>query len=184
MLQIKSHLRRKLLTFYFSNIDASCYVRELARKLSVDPTNLSRELHALARQGLFIIEERGNQKYFRLNTHHPLFQELKTMISKTIGVISILKESFAKLPSVELALLYGSFAKGEEDAASDIDVLLVSDIEAAMIAETVRSLEEILGREVNVTSYSPQEFSRKRKKDDPFLQSVLQGRYEILCGQL
>ena len=80
-----STLKKKLLGYYFTNPENRYYVRELALRLSVDPTNLSKELRRLEKTGLFISHKQGNLKYFSLNSENPIYQELKSMIFKTIG---------------------------------------------------------------------------------------------------
>ena len=180
----KSKLREKLLGLYFFNIDASFYVRELAGRLSVDPTNLSRELRQLEAQGLFTAESRGKLKFYKLNKSFPTFKELKIIIKKTVGVNSILKEALKKISGLELALLFGSFAHGDEDQASDIDVFIVSDLKQEVFYNLVRGLEKKLNREINLTIYSKNEFKKKRRAKDPFLSDILKNKHEIIAGKL
>lgn len=180
----KSNLRSKLLGLYFSNTDASYYVRELAKILRTDPTNLSRELSRLEKQGLFVSEEKGKQKFYKLNKHFPTFRELKRIINKTIGAIGVLRAALTNVSGIKLALLYGSFAEGREDAISDIDVFIVSDEEPEVFYNLLPDLEKKLGREINLSIYSTSEYARKRKTDDPFLRDILKNKYEILSGEL
>lgn len=180
----KSNLRKKLLTLYFSNADATYYVRQLAKLLNVDPTNLSRELKNLEDQGLFVAEEKGKQKYYKLNKDFSTFAELKSIVNKTIGAAEILRTVLSGISGIKLALLYGSFAQGREDAESDIDVFIVSDEEPETFYNIIPVLEKKLGREINFTIYSTSEYSRKRKTDDPFLRDIFKNNYEILSGQL
>lgn len=180
----KSKLREKLLGLYFSNIEASFYVRELAGMLSVDPTNLSRELRQLEAQGLFVAESRGMLKFYKLNKSFPTFKELKVIINKTVGVASILREALKKISGLELALLFGSFAHGDEDQLSDIDVFIVSDLKQKIFYELASNLEKKLGREINLTIYSKNEFKKKSRAKDPFLMDILKNKHEIIAGKL
>lgn len=180
----QSNLRKKLLGLYFANTDASYYVRELAGMLNVDPTNLSRELRMLERQGLFTVNQRGTQKLYKLNKSFPMFKELKAIVTKTFGAVGILKKAFGKLPGVDLAVLYGSFARGKEDQASDIDVFIVSDTEPEVLYDAIPGLEKQLGREINFTIYSVKEFKKKRRTEDPFLQNIFRNPHEIIRGSL
>jgi len=180
----KSKLREKLLGLYFFNIDASFYVRELAGRLSVDPTNLSRELRQLKAQGLFISESRGKLKFYKLNKSFPTFKELKIIIKKTVGVVGVLREALEKLPGLELALLFGSFAHGDEDQLSDIDIFIVSDLKQKIFYELVSNHEKKLGREINLTIYSKNEYKKKYRAKDPFLMDILKNKHEIIAGKL
>ena len=177
MISLRSNLRRALLTHYFSNPSAHLYVRELAALLCVDPTNLSRELARLEHEGLFRSELHGNQKYFSLNRKYPLFKEVFAILQQTIGVIPTLSNALKKVPGIDAAYLYGSFAKGDADAASDIDVLIVGVPAATELAVAVNRLEKLLRREVNYTVITARELKRKLAKDDPFLTDIWNGKH-------
>src|SRR3989338_8594976 len=125
MILFRSQLRRRLFGYYFTNPTAEHYLRELAELLRTDPANLSRELASLTRQRVFVSRTRGRQKYFRLNRNHPLYNEFRGIVFKTVGVAGQLRDTFGRLPGITNAYLYGSFARKTDDPASDIDVLLV-----------------------------------------------------------
>ncbi|MCK5707890.1 MAG: winged helix-turn-helix transcriptional regulator [Candidatus Aureabacteria bacterium] len=82
----KSNLRRKLLIYFFTHHDAELYLREIASKINVDAGNLSKELKGLEEEGIFNVRTRGNQKHFSLNQKYYLFEELKSIIFKKIGI--------------------------------------------------------------------------------------------------
>src|ERR1700689_1207747 len=125
MIALRSALRRKLLAFFYSNREARLHVRELARVLEADSTNLSRELARLEREGLLQSEVEGRQRYYCLNRHYPYLKPLFAMLQGSIGIQPALKRALEAVPDIQSAWLYGSFAKDEADAASDIDLLIV-----------------------------------------------------------
>ncbi len=176
MIQLRSNLRKALLTHYLMSRTASHYVRELAALLHVDSTNLSRELRRLEQEGLFRSELRGNQKYYSLNRDYPFLKEVFSILRRTIGVVPALSETLRKISGVKAAFLYGSFAKGEEDAASDIDILIVGKPKAAELADAVTRLEKLLSREVNYTVITAEELKRKLAHNDPFLSDIWKGK--------
>lgn len=180
----KSKLRKELLGLYFSKPEVAYYVRELARILKTDPTNVSRELSNLESQGLFLIEQKGNQKYYKLNKFHPTFKELKSIIAKTIGTPSVIKEVFGQISGKNLVILYGSVASGKTDNQSDVDVLIVSDKDPEIFYDLIPQLEKRLSREVNITFYSYNEFKRKKRTNDPFLNDIFKNKHEIIFGKL
>jgi len=184
MLNLRSATRRKLLQYYFANQSHSHYVRELARLLEVDPTNLSRELGSLATEGLFIANRRGNQLYYELNRGYPFFKEYCALIRSRLGVAETLKSVFEEFRSITTVILYGSTASGREDSHSDIDVLIIGDVKLEDIADTLAKLERQLGREVNPVIYSMGEYRRKNKANDPLLMSIFSSKYEILIGSV
>jgi predicted nucleotidyltransferase/predicted transcriptional regulator with HTH domain len=173
MLNFRSKLRQSLLAYYFTNPTQSHHVRELARMLAVDPTNLSRELAALETQGLFRSETQGRQKYYTFNKSYPLYEEMRSIIFKTVGVVGKLQATLENIEGLKEAYLYGSFARNQEDAASDIDVLLVGNPDQERLEESFRKLEKQFRREINYTLFTPQEFKKRRSRKDPFIADVL-----------
>jgi predicted nucleotidyltransferase len=173
MINLRSQSRQRLLAYYFTNPAARHYVRELARMLAVDPTNLSRELADLERQGLFAFEVRGRQKTYRINRGYPLYEEMRSIIFKTVGVVGKLQSAFKSIDGLKEAYLYGSFARNQEDAASDIDILFVGTLDQERLEESLRKLEKQFRREINYTLLTPQEFKKRRARKDPFIADVL-----------
>jgi predicted nucleotidyltransferase/predicted transcriptional regulator with HTH domain len=176
MFDFRSDVRRRLLTFYFTNSAARHHLRDLAARLNVDPSNLSKELQRLEREGLFRSEIIGRQKYFQLNPEYPLFDEVRRIVGKTIGAASSLRESLNKVEGIDEAYLYGSFARNQHDAASDIDVLVIGAPREDALAQAVRKLERQLSREINYTVLTPKEFATRRARKDPFLENVWHNR--------
>lgn len=176
MFDLRSKARQRLLAYYFTNPVACHHLRELADRLSIDPSNLSRELRRLENDGLFMSEVSGRQKYFRLNREYPLFREVRSIVKKTVGAVPLIAQSLKAIAGIEEAYLFGSFARNQQDAASDIDVLAIGTPHGVALAEAMRKLERQLGREVNYTVLSRDEFEARRNRKDAFLESVWQNR--------
>ncbi len=176
MVSLRSELRRKLLRYYFTNPKAEHYLRELAELLQVDPANLSRELAALSRQQVFIARTRGRQKHFQLNRDHPLYDEFRGIVFKTIGVVGQLREALGGLRGIRHAYLYGSFARNQQDPLSDIDVLVIGDIPGERLEERIHPLERKLRREINYPLMTPKEFEKRCAQKDPFLGDIWRHR--------
>ncbi|MDA2925332.1 nucleotidyltransferase domain-containing protein [Acidobacteria bacterium AH-259-L09] len=172
MINLRSKLRQKLLGYYFTNPQAEHYLRELAELLRVDPANLSRELRKLVGQGFFVGHTRGRQKYFRLNRTHPLYNEVRRIVFKTVGVVGELQSTLAHVPGIQDAYLYGSFARDQQDPQSDIDLLVIGEVDAETLETAIRRLERRLGREINYTLMTRKEFRLRRSRKDPFLEDV------------
>lgn len=176
MLELRSKARRKLLAYYFTNPTARLHLRDLAGRLGIDPSNLSKELARLEREGLFRSEVSGHQKYFQLNRKYSLYAEVRSIVAKTIGAAPLLGQTLRQIKGISEAHLYGSFARNQQDAASDIDVLVVGEPKSDALAEAVRKLERQLGREINYTLLSRKEFAEKRDKQDAFLENIWQNK--------
>ena len=182
MISLRSELRRKLLTYFYSNRSARVYVRQLASALDVDSTNLSRELARLEREGLLRSEIEGRQRYYSINSQYPYLKAVFSLLQGTIGIVPTLATALHRVEGIEKAYLYGSFAKNEADASSDIDLLIVGHPDAISLAAEVARLEKMLHREVNYTTLKPQELKRKLAAHDPFLTDIWQGKRIELIG--
>ena len=180
----KSRLRQKILSYYFTNPTNQLYVRQLASILREDPGNLSKELCKLENEGVFIAETKGNQKHFYLNKRYPLYNELKSILFKTVGVEGRLKDIIGKMKGVQLSFIYGSYAANKENASSDVDLLIVGNPNEDELLERIESAEQSLGREINYNIYPAKEFKEKRKKRDNFITNILKRPKTMLKGDL
>ncbi|HEY4050789.1 MAG TPA: nucleotidyltransferase domain-containing protein [Acidobacteriaceae bacterium] len=161
------------------------FMTELARNLEVTPSSLQRELESLVTAGFLLRRQDGRRVYFKANTESPLFPELRGLLQKTAGIIPELKAAIEKFGGrIELALLYGSIARGEERASSDIDLMVVGTLQQIDLLPVLRKLENRFRREVNVTLFSPEEFRRKLASADHFLSSVMNAKTIPLKGSL
>ena len=182
MFDLRSKARQRLLAFYFTNPTARHHLRDLAERLGIDPSNLSKELRRLEAEGLFRSDVSGRQKYFQLNREYALFDEVRGIVTKTIGAAPMIAQSLKKIEGIREAYLYGSFARRQQDASSDIDVLLIGAPRADILAEAVRRLERRLGREINYTILTPKEFEARRARKDAFLENVWRNKRVALLG--
>jgi predicted nucleotidyltransferase len=182
MLDLRSKARQRLLVFYFTNPTARHHLRDLAERLGIDPSNLSKELVRLEAEGLFRSDVSGRQKYFQLNREYALFDEVRGIVTKTIGAVPLIARSLKRIEGLREAYLYGSFARDQQDTSSDIDVLLIGAPREEILAEAVRKLERQLGREINYTVLTPKEFESRRARKDSFLEDVWHNRRVALLG--
>jgi predicted nucleotidyltransferase len=159
------------------------YLSELAQFLRTTPSSLQRELKALVDGGILETRREGTRAYFKANTRSPIFPELRGLMDKTAGLVPTLRMVLQPLEGrIACAFIFGSVARSEEHAGSDIDLMVVGDVGLADLAPALRTAEERLGREVNATSYSAAEFRKKAVSKDHFLSEVLRGRKLFVKG--
>ena len=181
----KSRLRNKILLHFFTNTDDEMYLREMALRLKEDPGNLSKELSRLEKEGIFISQFRGKQKYFFLNKTYPLFNELKSIIFKTIGIQGSLQNIINETSGIVTALIYGSFATGKENASSDIDLCLIvkdSVFNENNFISKIDGLEKTISREINYIYYSEEEWEKQVNENDSFIINIKMGPKIVLKG--
>jgi predicted nucleotidyltransferase len=161
------------------------FMTELARQMGVTPSTLQRELEALVESGILLRRQDGRRIYYKANTESPVFPEMKGLIEKTPGIVPALKAELKRFDDrTELALLYGSIARGEEKPGSDVDLMIVGSLKQIDLLSALRKLESRFRREVNVTLFSSEEFHRKLAARDHFLEAVLKGKTISLKGAL
>jgi len=182
MFALRSELRSKVLTFFYVNRGTRVYVRQLAAALGADSTNVSRELARMEREGLLRSEVEGRQVYYSLNRGYPYLKPLFELLRGSIGVEPALREALQKVEGIKAAWLYGSLAKNEADARSDIDVLIVGRPDAAQLAGEVRKAEHALRREINYTVLTSSELKRRLAAGHAFVADVWNGKRVKLIG--
>lgn len=181
-----SATQQRVLGFLFGQPDRSFYVTELVALVDSGRGAVQRELERLAESGLVAVTKVGNQKHYQANKDSPLFEELRSIISKTVGLQEPLRAALDPLADrIGLAIIYGSIAKGRENAASDVDLLIVADaLTLEEVYAVLAPVEKMLDRRINPTLYTSKEFRQRRKAKNPFLTRVLDGQTITLLGSL
>jgi predicted nucleotidyltransferase len=141
-----------------------------------------KELNRLEEDGIFLSRRKGNSTYYFLNKSYPLYDELKSIVFKTIGVQGLLREMLSKMRGIEVAFIYGSFAKHEETAKSDIDLLIIGKPDDPRLLREIRKLEEVLRREINYSIFEKEEFRQKMKEKNSFIADLLRNPKIFLIG--
>jgi uncharacterized protein len=174
----------KILQLFFQNPEKEYYFREIGKYLEQEPGSLQRYLDNLVNEGILIDEYRANLRYFRLNQKHFLYEELKSMVSKTIGMEAKLKKLIEGTKGVEYAFIFGSIPKNQECGQSDIDVMLIGRADQDQLINKISLLEDELGREINYHVYSKEETIRKINENNDFLVRIFNEPKIILKGNL
>ena len=160
------------------------YLSELAEFLHTRPSSLQRELRSLAQSGILEQRRDGRRTYFKAEMQSPIFRELRSIFEKTVGLIPTLRIALRPFAGkIVCAFVYGSIARREELATSDVDLMVIGSVGLADLAPSLGRAEKRLGREVNVTSYSVEEFRKKVTEGDHFLRTVLKGSIQFVKGE-
>lgn len=170
-----SKVQQRVLAYLFGQPERSFFATELIRLAGGGSGAVQRELARLADSGLVTVTRVGTQKHYQANPKSPLFAELCAIAQKTVGLAEPLREALAPLAKrITAAFVYGSVAKRQDTAKSDIDLMVVSD--SLSYADLFTVLEEAtnrLGRTVNPTVYSRQELNKRVRTDNAFIKRVL-----------
>lgn len=168
-------VQQRVLAVVFGNPGRSFYANEVIALAGSGTGAVQRELARLEAAGLVTITRVGKQKHYQANAAAPVFEELRGLVLKTSGLVDVLRAALAPLAAqINTAFVYGSVAKGQDTAKSDIDLMVVSD--SLSYADLFAALEEAtnqLGRTVNPTVYSQQELDKRVRADNAFIKRVL-----------
>jgi len=177
--------RGRILALLYGMPEQSYFVRQIARQIATSVGSVQRELEALAEVGLIDRSTIGRQVFYRANRDHPAFGEVKSLVAKTTGTFHLLRSALAPLAEqITFAFIYGSTARGNEDAQSDIDLMVIGDATLDEVLAQLNPLERELGRPINPTVYSLKEARSKLQEDNHFLNAVLHNKKVLLIGDV
>lgn len=170
-----SDSQARVLQWLFGQPERSYHLSELRRLTSLGSASLQRELNRLADAGLVNSERVGNLRRFQANPQSPVYQELVSLVRKTLGVAPLLREALHPLAGrLSKAFIYGSVARQTDTADSDVDLLLVGEnLSLNEILNLLVPLEAQLGRKINPNCYTPAEYAKRVAEPDSFVNRVL-----------
>ena len=166
--------RRKILGLLLLR-DEPLHVREIGRLTGVPAGSLHRELRTLANADLLSRSAAGNQVLYRANKENPIYRELAEIFRKTVGLADVIRDALTPVgEQIAAAFIFGSVARGEETASSDIDVFILGDLPFVQAVAALAPLQERLGRHVNPVVLPLPDFRKKRRAGDSFVERVVQ----------
>ena len=180
-----SGTQQRVLGLLFGQPERSFYATELINLAGVGSGAVQRELASLSQSGLVTVKPVGNQKHYQANPASPIYEELCGLVRKTVGLAEPLRAALAPLTTqIKAAFVYGSVAKKEDTASSDIDLMLVSD--TLTFSDTILALQaatESLGREVNPNIFTLEDFAKRLKEGGSFVSRVMAQPKVWLIGE-
>ncbi len=156
--------------------DDGLHLREVARRANLNSKTAMRELHALRDAGILGSRPIGRQVVYRLNPDCPIADELRSIVRKTAGLADVLAAALAPFADrINEAYVYGSHARGEERADSDVDLMVVGSVSLLELSSTLRDAGRTLRRTINPTLYTSGEYSAAQAVTDSFVDRVARG---------
>lgn len=168
--------QQRVLGLLYGKPDKSFYTNEIVRWADMGRGTIRRELDRLVSAGLLLVSSAGNQRHYQANPGNPVYSELLGIVRKTFGVADVIREALKPFDTgIEFAFIYGSVAKGEDAAGSDIDLMVVADSLAyADLMTVLAGAEQSLGRPINPSIYSQQQFSERLESQNAFVSRVME----------
>ena len=178
-----SKTRVSLLSKLMMNPDKSFYIRELSRELKIPYSMLYKEVKNLVSLGVANEEKRGKVNLVAVNKNLPFFAELKSLMVKTVGLADLIKMAVSELEGIRYALVYGSFASGDESVSSDVDLLIVGGINEEKVLNVLGRVEKEVEREINYILWSEEEFMKRVKSEHHLLKDIASKPVIMLVGE-
>ncbi len=179
---ITSKSRVKLLNVFLANPSEMFHVRELVRRTQDEINAVRRELSYLEKNGILTREPRANRVYYSLNKAYPFYYDLLRIGCKTVGLGEGIIRNRVKLGRIKYAMFSGKFARKLPKQPDEVDLLIVGQVVLPELALLVREEEKRLDSEINYTVMTEDEFDFRKKKSDPFIQSILHASRVMLLG--
>ena len=175
--------QQNVLALLFGQPERAFYANEMIALANSGAGAVQRELVRLTDAGLVNTWRVGNQKFYQANADSPIFAELRGIVVKTFGVAQVLQT--ALMPAwaqIDFAFIYGSIAKGNDTASSDVDVLIVGDVSHQQVLELLQSTQTQLARAVNPTLYTKIEWAQRLKKQKSFIMRIIEQDKILIKG--
>lgn len=180
-LLLSSRVKAETFRLLFGLRNEELHVREIARRAGLNDATVRQELKRLAELGLVVVRRDGNRSYYRANREHPLYPDIRGLVLKTDGLADILRDALGDR-GIDVALVFGSLAAGDEKPGSDIDLMVIGSVGFHALSARLRGVGAQLGREINPVVFSMSEFTKRRQSRDHFLATVLRAPKLFLIG--
>jgi predicted nucleotidyltransferase len=178
-----SKTRVSLLSKLMMNPDKSFYIRELSKDLKMPYSMLYKEEKNLVFLGILNEEKKGKVTLVSVNKKLPYFSELRGLLAKTTGISDLIRTSLLGLKEICYALIYGSFASGEESESSDVDLLIIGDVDEEKVLKAISQIESKVGREINYILWSEKEFANRIESRHHLLIDIVGKPVIMLTGE-
>lgn len=177
-----SKARVEIMKLFLFNPHDSYYQSQISSLTHQPIRAVQRELERLVSIGLIAKAMQGNRVYYKTNTKCSIFNELKSIFFKTVGIAEVLKARLEAKEDIKIAFIYGSYAKGQENLMSDIDLMVVGNVSSRRLSSILAEVKRELGREINYVVFTEDEYRQKVRKKNHFISSVLDDKKIFIIG--
>ena len=174
--------RAALLKLLLTNPERSFYMQEIGRILGKKPGTFQRTINNMASEGILISEYKANARFFKVNKKHPIYNELKSIVFKTVGIQGSIKEVLEEIGNVKFSFIYGSYAKAKETYFSDIDLAVIGNADEDKLIKELDRLEEKFQREINYKLFTLKKFKKAIEEKEPFILEIIRDKKIMLIG--
>jgi len=178
---LSSRARAEIFRLLFNGTGDELHVREIERRSGLNDSTLRQELRKLVRLDLVQSRRDSNRVYYRAKTESPLYPEIRNLVLKTSGLSDVLKSMLTD-KRIRVAFVFGSIARGEEKAGSDVDLMVIGQLGLRDLSRLLSGIEEKIGREVNPHVLREEEFRKRIRAKEHFVSSVMETLKIFIIG--
>ena len=178
---LSSRARAEIFRLLFNGTGDELHVREIERRSGLNDSTLRQELRKLVRLDLVQSRRDSNRVYYRAKTESPLYPEIRNLVLKTSGLSDVLKSVLTD-KRIRVAFVFGSIARGEEKAGSDVDLMVIGQLGLRDLSRLLSGIEEKIGREVNPHVLREEEFRKRIRAKEHFVSSVMETLKIFIIG--
>ena len=178
---LSSRARAEIFRLLLSGTGEELHVREIERRSGLNDSTLRQELRKLVRLDIVQSRRDSNRVYYRAKTESPLYPEIRNLVLKTSGLSDVLKSALTD-KRIRVAFVFGSIARGEERAGSDVDLMVIGQLGLRDLSRLLSGIEEKIGREVNPHVLHEEEFQKRIRAKEHFVSSVMEAPKLFVIG--
>jgi DNA-binding transcriptional ArsR family regulator len=174
--------RARLLKVLCATPNTELHLRELTRQSGLSLATIQEELEKLRAADLVLSRRDGNRRYYKANSSHPIFPDLRQIVLKTAALGDVLADALRGIKEVDLAFVFGSLAGQDGNASSDVDLMVIGSAGLRTLAPGLRKASEKIGREINPHTYTKVDWRSKRRARNGFLKNVMESEKLFVKG--
>lgn len=180
---LSSKIRAEIFRILFGVVpDVALHMREIERRTGFAIGTVQTELKKLQRLEIISRITDGNRVYYRANPAHPLYPDIRNLVLKTSGLVDVIKAVLSNEKGIKVAFVFGSLARQEDKAASDVDLMVIGDIGLRKLTGLLMDVAGRIGREINPYALTEKEFVKRKGEQDHFLKQVLESPKIFIRG--
>jgi predicted nucleotidyltransferase len=166
--------QKRVLGLLYGQPHRSFYTKEILRQTGMGVATIKNELERMLGAGILNMRKIGNQHHYQANPECPIYQELRGIVNKTVGMADIINTALKPFSGkIHWAFVFGSMASGKDRAGSDIDLMVIGDVTFSEVVSALYPIQEELGREINPKLFRKEEWNNMVKSKDAFIKEVL-----------
>ncbi len=178
----RSRAQVLILKLLFLNSSNEFHANDMARKTGLAPSTITKEMPVIQNIGLVLRRTQGNLVFYKINNQSVIYSELKRIFLKFEMLDEIISRDLPK-EKIKYALIYGSFAKGTESQSSDIDLLIIGDVNENTLLRSISKTERTIGREINYLLWKEEEFLERVGKKIPLIREISKTPIMMIVGE-